>query len=526
MCKLSGSSETSSQTAAEPKPLDAEADFPSLASSIAKSKKARTRTQKMQSRRPEEASVSLPRLEEATAEIQGQEEEHVTTDFGDLKANCPPSAIAQMPHPMQALMTRLMSSSDTTHFTSYLSEETKQFLSNEPQQAEDYAHDGSCQPYEDHEGSQATCTPLDVCDRESHWSTCQGAVHPETTYLITYDEGYTWWPWVPDGTTEVCAQVYAIVPVPICSYPSDTPSEQCTQESEATQGEYYQELACTDIMDISQIKWNVWKLSRSPDGTRCVQEAFESATLSTDEKLELALEFQGHVFEASRCRHANHALQKCISMLPAENIQFIVDEIALRKGGAVQIAKNQCGCRIIQRLLEHCSPEQMREIIEELVSHTETLSTNQFGNFVVSHIFQFCDVNIAQRVVEKLLEVVKQLEAPGNFRDEGSQGGHDEGARGRLGSVLDTAFNSLQQEILLKLANEVVSRKEFFADLACSRFGHKAALKAFNFADATVQHTALIALRGYAGKLRNRYGKPLLKMVEEYQSWGVRRPAH
>lgn len=44
------------------------------------------------------------------------------------------------------------------------------------------------------------------------------------------------------------------------------------------------------------------------------------------------------------------------------------------------------GCRVIQRILEHCTPEQTAPILEELHQHTDQLIQDQYGNYVIQHV--------------------------------------------------------------------------------------------------------------------------------------------
>lgn len=46
------------------------------------------------------------------------------------------------------------------------------------------------------------------------------------------------------------------------------------------------------------------------------------------------------------------------------------------------------GCRVIQRILEHCTPEQTTPVLEELHQHTEQLVQDQYGNYVVQHVLE------------------------------------------------------------------------------------------------------------------------------------------
>merc|ERR1739848_142507 len=99
----------------------------------------------------------------------------------------------------------------------------------------------------------------------------------------------------------------------------------------------------------------------------------------------LTSELKGHCVEASRCDHANHVLQKCICTIPSMSAQFIIDELLFAHGGVVKIARHQCGCRVIQRLIEHCAWEQLLPLVEALLADCLKLSHDKFGNYVIQH---------------------------------------------------------------------------------------------------------------------------------------------
>lgn len=46
------------------------------------------------------------------------------------------------------------------------------------------------------------------------------------------------------------------------------------------------------------------------------------------------------------------------------------------------------GCRVIQRILEHCTADQTSPILEELHQHTEQLVQDQYGNYVIQHVLE------------------------------------------------------------------------------------------------------------------------------------------
>ena len=46
------------------------------------------------------------------------------------------------------------------------------------------------------------------------------------------------------------------------------------------------------------------------------------------------------------------------------------------------------GCRVIQRILEHCTSEQTTSILQELHDSTEQLLQDQYGNYVIQHVLE------------------------------------------------------------------------------------------------------------------------------------------
>ena len=54
----------------------------------------------------------------------------------------------------------------------------------------------------------------------------------------------------------------------------------------------------------------------------------------------------------------------------------------------LSLSTHPYGCRVIQRVLEHCTPEQITQILEELFSQTERLVQDQYGNYVIQHVLE------------------------------------------------------------------------------------------------------------------------------------------
>merc|ERR1712151_1017539 len=99
----------------------------------------------------------------------------------------------------------------------------------------------------------------------------------------------------------------------------------------------------------------------------------------------IASELEGHVWEAAHDSNANYVLQKLIMVLHQKSIQFIIDELVLRFPGAAACAsRDRYACRVIQRLLEFCSPDRVGDLGENLLQDVVGNCQDRYGNMQCS----------------------------------------------------------------------------------------------------------------------------------------------
>ena len=73
-----------------------------------------------------------------------------------------------------------------------------------------------------------------------------------------------------------------------------------------------------------------------------------------------------------------------------------VDEVS---GRIYSMAKDQCGCRFLQRKLSEGNVEDIEEIFLEIVGHVVELMTHPFGNYLVQKLLEVCSEDQRTRIV-------------------------------------------------------------------------------------------------------------------------------
>ncbi|KAI4385992.1 hypothetical protein MLD38_003970 [Melastoma candidum] len=143
---------------------------------------------------------------------------------------------------------------------------------------------------------------------------------------------------------------------------------------------------------------HVLTLSLQMYGCRVIQKAIEVVDL--DQKIKMVEELDGHVMRCVRDQNGNHVIQKCIECVPEESIHFIIstffDQI-------VTLSTHPYGCRVVQRVLEHCkNPETESKVMDEILGSVSMLAQDQYGNYVIQHVLEHGKPHERSVIIEEL----------------------------------------------------------------------------------------------------------------------------
>lgn len=139
-------------------------------------------------------------------------------------------------------------------------------------------------------------------------------------------------------------------------------------------------------------------------GCRVVQKALE--TLDDDLLPGLLAEFHGNVLSCIHDQNGNHVIQKCVEVMCSKSkasvavgdeemsrfmtdqIQFIIDDVL---ESVAPLSCHPYGCRVLQRILEHCAEDQKCVLwmrLESVTGHSlmtsmGTMSSSTFSSLAV-----------------------------------------------------------------------------------------------------------------------------------------------
>jgi len=136
-----------------------------------------------------------------------------------------------------------------------------------------------------------------------------------------------------------------------------------------------------------------------------LQKALEAA--QAPERRRFASELFPHAVLLYESPHGNHVVTMLIKILPPPALQPLIDE--LQEKGAPAIARHQYGCRVLERLLEHCPAAQIAPLLDGLAADSEALSLHPYGNFVIQHALEHGSPDLRRFLLERLLPAAPRL---------------------------------------------------------------------------------------------------------------------
>jgi mRNA-binding protein PUF3 len=236
-------------------------------------------------------------------------------------------------------------------------------------------------------------------------------------------------------------------------------------------------------------------LAFSGHGTRIIQKAIELTGGQTQIMLSLCL--HGRVRQLLDSHHGNHVLQQSIVMMPSHAVQFIFNELAFFRGGWAAVACHRFGCRVVERLLEHCDAGLTAPIVAAVVADIDSLSRHPFANYVVQHILEYVPAHRSQ-VVQAIIHVGAPIMAQHRVAS----------------NIVERAFEHSGPEHQQALTEAILSTPGAIVDMSCSRYGSFTVRRMLEALQGTLRYMALQQLGEAIPQLQaSKPGRPIARRV-------------
>ncbi|KAM0043182.1 putative armadillo-like helical, nucleic acid binding NABP, pumilio domain-containing protein [Helianthus debilis subsp. tardiflorus] len=169
---------------------------------------------------------------------------------------------------------------------------------------------------------------------------------------------------------------------------------------------FFEHGSATQIRELAeQLTGHVLTLSLQMYGCRVIQKAIEVVDL--DQQTKMVTELDGHVMRCVRDQNGNHVIQKCIECVPENAIHFIISTFYDQ---VVTLSTHPYGCRVIQRVLEHChDPKTQSLVMDEILKSINMLAQDQYGNYVVQHVLEHGKPHERKCIIDQLTGQIVQM---------------------------------------------------------------------------------------------------------------------
>lgn len=135
---------------------------------------------------------------------------------------------------------------------------------------------------------------------------------------------------------------------------------------------------------VEQHQMLMWLLKALPQlaltkgGCRVVQKFFE-VTGGADRDL-IITELKDYIVDLYESPHGNFVLSRAVEVLPAAKNAFIISALL---GRGISVCKHRFGCRVVCRLMEHCTEDQIGPLLDEILPEVGMLAHDDYGNYIV-----------------------------------------------------------------------------------------------------------------------------------------------
>uniref|UniRef100_A0A183CB84 PUM-HD domain-containing protein n=1 Tax=Globodera pallida TaxID=36090 RepID=A0A183CB84_GLOPA len=161
---------------------------------------------------------------------------------------------------------------------------------------------------------------------------------------------------------------------------------------------------------VDALRGHVFTLTLQIYGGPVIQTALKSVDKASQMEIIEELTARACVIRCIKDQYGMHVMNTIIELIEPEQLQFVVDAIINSPSDPVaSLSLHEYGNWVIQRVIKHCTEQQKRPVLEQLLENVLTLATDKYGCFVIEHVIEHGRPEDRERIVCSLLQNVPTL---------------------------------------------------------------------------------------------------------------------
>ncbi|GAB7354817.1 hypothetical protein MBLNU459_g5204t2 [Dothideomycetes sp. NU459] len=242
------------------------------------------------------------------------------------------------------------------------------------------------------------------------------------------------------------------------------------------------------------------KIAVNQHGTRALQKMIEF--ISTREQIQIIIEaLQFEVVHLIQDLNGNHVIQKCLNHLSPEDAQFIFDAVGTN---CVVVGTHRHGCCVLQRCIDHASGLQKGQLIQHITMNAFALVQDPFGNYVVQYILDLGEPSFSEPLCRTFCGSVALL------------------SRQKFSSnVIEKCIRTAEDDTKRVLIEELISPLEL-EKLLRDSFANYVVQTAMDYADPETKARLVDSIRPIIPSIRHTpYGRRIGGKIQDYDGRGA-----
>ncbi|KAK4894319.1 hypothetical protein LTR27_007452 [Elasticomyces elasticus] len=239
------------------------------------------------------------------------------------------------------------------------------------------------------------------------------------------------------------------------------------------------------------------KIALNQHGTRALQKMIEY--ISTPEQTDVIIEaLRFDVVQLIQDLNGNHVIQKCLNHLSPENAQFIFDAVGVH---CVTVGTHRHGCCVLQRCIDHATGLQKGGLVDQVIKNAFSLVQDPFGNYVVQYILDLGEPSFTDPLCRSFYGQIAYL------------------SKQKFSSnVIEKCIRCATHETKRVLINEIAVPQELDKLLRDS-FANYVVQTAMDFADEAAKSMLIENIRPILPAIRHTpYGRRIQTKIGEYDA--------